>query len=98
MILHLDTLRNLHEVHVHIFTVAVPDKVEIDHNVQTETVESKDQHVQAETRAQEQGLLPLGVKTASIGLLLYLNYENCKEYDSCSYLNSIFHIWIPTHH
>lgn len=43
-----------------------------DHNTQTETVESKDQHVQAETRAHEQGMLPLGVKTASIGILLYM--------------------------
>ena len=34
-----------------------------DQNMQTETVESKDQQVQTETRAQEQGMLLLGVET-----------------------------------
>ena len=49
---------------IHMFTAAIPDKLEMkDQNMQTETVESKDQQVQTETRAQEQGMLLLGVKT-----------------------------------
>ena len=41
-----------------------------DENMQTETVESKDQQVQAETSAQEQGMLLLGVQTASLAVLM----------------------------
>ena len=55
------------------FTVAIPDKVEVkDHNMQTETVEIKHQQVQAETRAQEQGMLPL-TKTASVTVLCIIH-------------------------
>ena len=39
-----------------------------DENMQTETVESKDQQVQAETRAQGQGTLLLRDKTASLAV------------------------------
>ena len=46
MILHLGAWWNLHEIDVLIFTAAK------DQNMQTETVESKDQQVQAETSAQ----------------------------------------------
>ena len=59
---------DLYEIHVHMFTI--PDKLEMkDQNMQTETVESRDHQVQAESRAQEQGMLLLDVKTA---VLLYM--------------------------
>ena len=65
--------RDLHEIHVHIFTAAIPDKLEMkDQIMQTETVESKDEQVQAESRAQEQGMLLLNVKTASLAVLLFM--------------------------
>ena len=55
------------------FTAAVPDKLEMkDQNMQTETVESRDHQVQAESRAQEQGMLLLDVNTASLAVLLYM--------------------------
>ena len=61
---------DLYEIHVHMFTAAIPDKLEMkDQNMQTETVESRDHQVQAESRAQEQGMLLLDVKTA---VLLYM--------------------------
>ena len=65
--------RDLHEIHVHIFTAAILDKLEMkDQIIQTETVESKDEQVQAESRAQEQGMLLLNVKTASLAVLLFM--------------------------
>ena len=51
----------------------VPDKVEIETRtvIHTETVKSKDQQLQAETRVQEQGMLLLGVKTASLAVVVH---------------------------
>ena len=69
-----------HEIHM--FTAAVPEKVEMkDQNIQTETVEFKHQHVQAGTRAQEQGMLP-PIKAASVAVL-------CTVHDQLSSMNYI---------
>ena len=42
-----------------------------DQNMQTETVESKDKQVQAESRAQEQGMLCYSVKTESLAVFVH---------------------------
>ena len=61
MILHIVTWWDHHEIHVHVFTAVVPDKVEVrDQKVQTETVKIRDQQ---DTRVQEQGSLLLDAKS-----------------------------------
>ena len=61
MILHIGTWWDHHEIHLHVFTTVVPDKVEMrDQKVQTATVEIRDQQ---DTRVQEQGSLLLDAKS-----------------------------------
>ena len=63
-----------HEIHM--FTAVVPDKVKVkDQNMQTETVEIKHQHVQAKTRAQEQGMLLLGNTLHQWLYVLYMTHK-----------------------
>ena len=60
------------EFHVHKFTAAAPDKVEMkDQNMQTENAEFKHQQVQAESRAQEQGMLRYGIKTEYLAVAVH---------------------------